>query len=276
MALGSNALAVASVHEPASSAVVAGRRAELAYGSRVALTDGTFTVPAGALTVLIGSNGSGKSTLLNAIAGLSPVASGEIEVLGKPPPPRPADVAYVLQATEANDVLPITVKDIVTMGRFARRGAMGRLRTTDREAVDRAMERLEIHGLADRRLSELSGGQRQRALVAQALAQEAVLLLLDEPLIGLDLVSRRRILGAILEEKRAGRAVVLATHDLEDAALADHVLLLAGRVVAEGPPGEVLTPELMRQAYGQRLLELDDQSMLLDDRHHHGHTEGGR
>ena len=264
-------MAVAPRYESERAGVVAGRGAVLAYGSRVALTGGTFTVPTGALTVLIGSNGSGKSTLLNAIAGLSPVVSGEIEVLGGPPPPSPARVAYVLQSTSTNEVVPITVRDVVTMGRFAWRGATRRLRTDDREAVARAMERLEIRDLADRRLSELSGGQRQRALVAQALAQESELLLLDEPLVGLDLVSRRRILGAIFEERHAGRAVVLATHDLDDAALADHVLLLAGRVVAEGPPGEVLTAELMKQAYGPRLLQLDERSVLLDDHHHHGH-----
>lgn len=247
--------------------------AELAYGSRVVLTGGTFTVPARSLTVLIGPNGSGKSTLLNVVAGLSRLAGGELVVLDGPPPPSPSDIAYVLQTTEANGVLPITVKDTVTMGRFARRGAVGRLRAADRRAIEHAMRRLEIDELANHRLSRLSAGQRQRVLVAQALAQEAALLLLDEPLIGLDLVSRRRILRVIYEERDADRTVVLATHDLEDAALADHVLLLSGRVVAEGPPGEVLRPELMRQAYGHRLLELDDRSVLLDDYHHHGPIE---
>ena len=270
----STAVGSASASDQAErSAAVTGAELTLAYGSRRALEDATFTLPDRALTILIGPNGSGKSTLMNAITGLLLPWSGRIEVFGEPPPPNPADVAYVLQATKADELLPITVKDVVTMGRFARRGALGRLRAADRRTIDEAMERLEIQDLADRRLSELSGGQRQRALVAQGLAQQARLLLLDEPLTGFDLVSRRRILSIVFEEKTAGRAVVLASHDLEDAALADHVLLLAGRVVAEGTPREALAPDLMRQAYGPRLLRLDDQSVLLDDHHHHGFTE---
>lgn len=133
-------------------------------------------------------------------------------------------------------------------------GLFGRLGAGDRRTVDRAMQRLEIADLAERHLRELSGGQRQLVLMAQGLAQEADVLLLDEPLTGLDLVSRERILEAVARERDAGRTVVLSTHDLDGAEVADHVVLLAGRVVADGPPDLVLIEANLREAYGGRLL----------------------
>jgi manganese transport system ATP-binding protein len=219
----------------------------------------------------MGSNGSGKSTLMNAIAGLVEPVRGEMTVLGKPPPPGPGSVAYVLQATSADALLPVTVREIVTMARFAHHGLLGRLRGADRAAIDSALATMELESVAHRRFSELSGGQRQRALVAQGLAQEAEVLLLDEPMTGLDLVSRQRIIEVLRSEREAGRAVVMASHDLDDATLADHVLLLAGRVVAEGPPERALAPEPLREAYGHRYLELDTAGGIVDDHHHHGH-----
>jgi ABC-type Mn2+/Zn2+ transport system ATPase subunit len=120
-----------------------------------------------------------------------------------------------------------------------------------------------------RPLHQLSGGQRQRAFVAQGLAQGADLLLLDEPVTGLDLVSRQHILDAVAAERAAGRAVVVSTHDLGDASQADHLLLLAGRVVASGPPDEVLTDDHLAEAYGGHLLRLGNRTLILDDHAHH-------
>lgn len=258
----------------ANGAVIVGEDVDLAYGTRVAVSRATFTIPGAAITVLIGSNGSGKSTLMNAITGLCQPVRGRLDIFGRPAPAEPESVAYVLQETAVNDLLPVTVQEVVAMGRFARRGLLGRLRQSDQESVARAMERLEVAELTDRRLNELSGGQRQRVLVAQGLAQEAEILLLDEPVTGLDLVSRQQIVRAMVDEKKAGRAVVLATHDLKDAELADHVLLLAGHVVAEGPPSEVLTSERLRKAYGARLVQIDAHDAVLDDHHFHGHPTG--
>lgn len=258
-----------------ATAVVA-RDLELAYGSHTALCCADLSIPMGALTVLMGSNGSGKSTLMNAIAGLVEPVRGEMTVLGEPPPPEPGSVAYVLQATSADELLPVSVREIVTMARFARRGLLGRLRAADRQAVDAALATMELESVSHRRFSELSGGQRQRALVAQGLAQEAEVLLLDEPMTGLDLVSRQRIFEVLGAERAAGRAVVMASHDLDDAALADHVLLLAGRVVAEGPPDVALSSDRLREAYGHRYLDLDADGGILDDHHQHGHDHGVR
>ena len=238
----------------------------LAHGPRVVLDAATFTVPEGAVTALIGPNGAGKSTVLSAVAGILTPRSGQLCV---PARARRGGVAYVLQATHANEHLPLTVRETVTMGRYATAGPLRRLGPGDRTAVDESMERLAISDLASRPLRELSGGQRQQVFVAQGLAQEAELVLLDEPITGLDLVSRGHILDAIAEERAAGRAVMVSTHDLGDAAAADHLLLLAGRVVASGTPTEVLTEAHLAEAYGGHLLRVGEQTLILDDHPHH-------
>lgn len=238
----------------------------LAYGARVVLQASSFTIPDGAVTALIGPNGAGKSTVLNAVAGLLTPRSGRLDV---PAREHRGGVAYVLQATQANEHLPITVQETVTMGRYATAGAFRRLRTADRRAVEAAMDAVAITEIARRPLRELSGGQRQRAFVAQGLAQGADVLLLDEPITGLDLVSRQHIIDAIARERGAGRAVMVSTHDLGDAAAADHLLLLAGRVVASGAPDTVLTEANLSTAYGGHLLRVGEQTLILDDHPHH-------
>ncbi|MET0881729.1 MAG: zinc ABC transporter ATP-binding protein AztA [Acidimicrobiales bacterium] len=235
----------------------------LAHGQHVALADATFTIPSGRTTAIIGPNGSGKSTLLHAIAGLHPPRRGTIAVIDR------AAVAYVPQHLHANEQLPISAREVVLMGRYAHTGPWRRLSREDRRAADGAMDRLDVRGLGDRQLRELSGGQRQRVLVAQALAQDAELLLLDEPLTGLDPPSQSRILAVIDEERAAGRTVVTSTHSLADAATADHLLLLAGRVVAEGSPEEVLTEAVLTEAYGTMVVRFGDRSLLVDDSTHH-------
>jgi manganese transport system ATP-binding protein len=155
------------------------------------------------------------------------------------------------------------------MGRYPAAGLLRRLSTADRRAVDAALDAVDLTGIAGRPLRELSGGERQRAFVAQALAQGGDVLLLDEPITGLDLVSRQSILDALDAERAAGRAVVISTHDLADAAAADHLLLLAGRVVASGAPGEVLTEANLAAAYGGHLLRVGDGTLILDDHPHH-------
>ncbi|MFH1331630.1 MAG: metal ABC transporter ATP-binding protein [Actinomycetota bacterium] len=253
----------------------------LAYDGRVAVTASDFAVPAGRLTAVIGPNGSGKSTLLNAMAGLLPPRRGSLEVLGRPPGKVHRRVAYVLQATKVNEVMPVTVSEVAAMGRYALLGLWVPLTGDHRRAYRRALERLEILDLAGRHLHELSGGQRQRVFVAQGLAQEADLLLLDEPVTGLDLVSTERIRSAIAAEIDRGTTVVMTTHDIADANRADHVILMAGRVHAEGPPARALNPDRLSEAYGIGIVHLEDGSLALDDAHHrpaaerHVHFERG-
>lgn len=239
--------------------------AEFRYGTHVALGAATFTIPRGAITALIGPNGSGKSTLLQGIAGLDHPVSGELVVGGSN---GQAKVALVLQMTKVNDSLPITVREIVTMGRYSNRSLLGRVSDDDKRIVEAAMARMDVTDLASRHLSELSGGQRQRVFVAQGLAQDHDILLLDEPLTGLDLPSAMAIDDVIHEEQAAGNTIVMSTHDLAEAQVADHVLLLANRVVASGSPSEVLTGANLKEAYGPSLLHVDGDELFLDDPAH--------
>jgi len=241
-------------------ATVTTRDLEVHHGRTVALRATTLSVPGGSTCAVIGPNGAGKSTLLRAIAGLERPVRGVVDTGG-------ADVALVLQSTDVDRSVPITVRDAVRMARYATLGLFRRFGPRDRDAVDRAIARLDLVELADRQLHELSGGQRQRALVAQGLAQEAGVLLLDEPVAGLDVVSREAILAAVQEERAAGRAVLMTTHDLDDAGGCDQVLLLATAPVALGRPEDVLHAEALRRAFGGQLGVIGDH-LFLDDAHH--------
>ncbi|MGB1682086.1 MAG: metal ABC transporter ATP-binding protein [Acidimicrobiales bacterium] len=237
---------------------------EVRYDDHVALTDVDLHLPAGNSLAVIGPNGSGKSTLLNAIAGLSPAACGTITYSGSAP-------ALVLQSTDVDKSLPITVRDTIGLGRYPSLGLTGRFRARDREAVDRSMQRLDIEALADRQLHELSGGQRQRVLVAQGLSQESDLLLLDEPVTGLDVTSRGLILDVIHDELQADRSVIVTTHDLDDARICDQVLLVDKHAIAIGTPDEVLTEDHLIHAFGGRFIRVGDRLILDDPHHHHQH-----
>lgn len=238
----------------------------VAYGDSIALNRSTFTIPRGEVTAVIGPNGSGKSTLLNAIAGLIEPRSGAIEV-----PARSNNgqrISYVLQTTKVNDNLPVSVQEVVTMGRYAGLGSYKWLTSEDRDAVRSAMERTGITDLASKHLTELSGGQRQRVFVAQGMAQDHDLLLLDEPLTGIDLTTAMAIDDAIHAEIERGCTVILTTHDLSEAQVADYVVLLSGRVVAAGSPEEVLTAENLKKAYGPSLLHVSEGRIFIDDAAH--------
>lgn len=239
--------------------------------SVVVLTIDSLEFPTG-ITALVGPNGSGKSTLLHTIAGLLEPTGGEVVVFGGPPRQRRQRMAYVLQAQHASEHLLVTAREVVALARAAAIGPFGRMRQLDRDAIDRAMQRVDIGDLGRRHLAEMSGGQRQRVFVAQGLAQEADILLLDEPVAGLDLTSAQTIQQVIDEERDAGRVVIVATHDLDEARRADHVVLLNGRVVASGSPADVLRPERLREAYGSRVLDLGERTIAVDDGiHHHDH-----
>ncbi len=248
-----------------NAAAVRVRDLVLAYGAAVALERSSFDIPAGSLTAVIGPNGSGKSSLLDALAGLLDPVGGAVTIA-----PRAAGaprIAYVLQATQVNETLPITVREVVTMGRYARASRFRRLSGADRRAVDRALERTGVAELGARRLRELSAGQRQRVFLAQGLAQDHDILLLDEPMMGIDMPTARAIDAVIHDEQRHGCTVVVTTHDLSEARAADHVLLLAGRVVAWGAPDRVLTLDNLTEAY--RGSHVHPAAPLLIDDHVH-------
>jgi zinc/manganese transport system ATP-binding protein len=214
------------------------------YARRTVLHDVTARFPTGRVTAVVGANGSGKSTLLGVLAGVVPAAAGRLRWPGTRRP------AFVPQHSAVSAALPITVRETVAMGRWARRGPWRRLSGSDRAVVDTCMARTDVVDLAPRLLSGLSGGQRQRVLVAQALAQESDLLLLDEPATGLDRAARHKISAALDGARAHGVTVVQATHDLGEALRADYCLLLHhGRLLGQGPPEVVLTAEALDAAW---------------------------
>lgn len=223
------------------------------YGAVTALDDVTVAIAPGAVTALVGMNGAGKSTLFGAITGRLRPHTGRIEVLGGTADSarRAGRVAVMPQSDGVDADFPLTVADVVAQGRYGRLGLTRRLKPADRAAVTDALARVQLSELAERPIGALSGGQRRRAFVARALAQEADVLLLDEPYAGVDVVSEQLIADVLAERAAAGATVLVSTHDL--ATLGDRahrVVLLARRIVADGPPAEVLAPEVLARAFG--------------------------
>ncbi|MEV6909761.1 zinc ABC transporter ATP-binding protein AztA [Amycolatopsis sp. NPDC051071] len=215
------------------------------YGQRQVLRGVTARMPNAQVTAIVGANGAGKSSLLNVVAGVLPPSAGSVIRRA------PGRLAYVTQQSEVSHSLPITVRATVAMGRWAHRGHWRRLTKEDRGVIEECLSRLDITSIADRMLGTLSGGQRQRALVAQGLAQQAGLLLLDEPAAGLDLHAKTLIDDALGTALAEGTTIMRVTHDLDVARRADHCLLLRdGRLVAEGPPDSVLTQDRVAEAWG--------------------------
>jgi manganese transport system ATP-binding protein len=256
-------------------AAITGTEVVLTYGTAIALNRSSFTIPKGSLTAVIGPNGSGKSTLLNGISGLLEPRAGSIEIHDG------ARVSYVLQATKVNEALPVTVREIVGMGLYPATGTFRRMSAEQRAEIDRAMETVGITHLQDEHLHSLSGGQRQRVFLAQGIVQPHEILLLDEPLTGLDITSAQAIDEIVHATNAAGCTVVMTTHDLAEASTADYVVLLSKRVIAHGLPDEVLTAGNLTEAYGQNVVHVEDGGLFIDDpahvpvegRHvHHGRT----
>ncbi|NND84123.1 MAG: metal ABC transporter ATP-binding protein [Acidimicrobiia bacterium] len=237
----------------------------LSYGGHIAVERSSFTIPRPGITAIIGPNGSGKSTILNAVAGLLTPLSGTINTTGEGGGCR---ISYVLQTTRVNDNLPLSVDEVVTMGRYPTTGWFSRMDADDRARVESAMDRTGASDFRLRHLHELSGGQRQRAFLAQGLAQDHDILLLDEPMAGIDQPTAQAIDDVIHDEADEGCAVVVTTHDLTEAQVADHVILVNGRVIASGPPEEVITPEHLDAAYGSAVLHPDHGVPMIDDPAH--------
>jgi manganese/iron transport system ATP-binding protein len=234
------------------------RGVTVAYDGRRVLDDVTFNVPHGAHVAVVGPNGAGKSTLFKAIVGLLPLAAGTIEIHGRPQAENRYTLAYVPQREEVDWSYPLSVRDVVTMGRYRHLGRLRRVGARDREAVARALDELAIADLADRSIGELSGGQQQRVFLARALAQEPHVLLLDEPFTGVDATVREGILDALAGLAARGITVLASTHDLGVAAQRfGFALLLSRSVIACGPAAEVFTAETISRTFGSQATMLD-------------------
>ena len=236
------------------------------YGPVRALTGASFTLDTGRICGLIGMNGSGKSTLFKAIMGVVPMHAGSITLDGQPVGGhrggrgknahhhRAGLVSYVPQSEEIDWTFPISVREVVSMGRYRNLGITRRLRAADRAAVDEALARVELTDLADRQIGALSGGQRKRAFVARAIAQGAQLLLLDEPFAGVDKRSEAMLIQVIEQLRDEGATVLVSTHDLASLRqFADEALLLRGEILMHDTPEKVLAPENLVRAFGMEV-----------------------
>jgi ABC-type Mn2+/Zn2+ transport system ATPase subunit len=222
------------------------------YRRVLALDRVTLATSCGNRVALIGPNGAGKSTLLKAIAGLVPRSSGTIRWRAAAVSKWSREFAYLPQREEVDWSFPVTVRGLVEMGRYPQTGWWRRFSAADHQAVQRALDDLGLAALQDRQIRELSGGQQQRAFLARALAQEAHVLLLDEPFTGLDRNAARQLAEILHRLAREGRLVIASHHDLNTApALFDEALVLRTRTLAFGPVAEALTPPLLDQAFAE-------------------------
>ncbi|MCO5242829.1 MAG: metal ABC transporter ATP-binding protein [Anaerolineae bacterium] len=223
------------------------------YGSVTALEDVSFILRRGDQAAVVGPNGAGKSTLFNAVAGIVKPTQGRVNIYGSGPD-RHICIGYVPQRNRIDWRFPASVFDAVMMGRIGQIGLFRWPNRKDREKVRGALAQVDMLDLADRPIGDLSGGQQQRVFLARALAQEAELLLLDEPFTGLDEPSRQAILTILQRLCAAGATLLVATHDLQQAGeLFPLVMLINRTLIAYGPPDQVLTSETLGRAYGSRL-----------------------
>ncbi|MFT4219554.1 MAG: metal ABC transporter ATP-binding protein [Microbacterium sp.] len=224
------------------------------YGEILALDGVGLDVAAGRVTGLVGMNGSGKSTLFKTIMGMVRPESGRVVIdgsLGPAAARKRGMIGYVPQSEDVDWAFPISVREVVMMGRYGRLGPTRRHRPADHAAVAEALDRVELSALADRQIGQLSGGQRKRAFVARGIAQGADILLLDEPFAGVDKRSEATIVRLLRELADAGRTVFVSTHDLHALPqLADEAVLLMRTVLFRGPVAEALRPEKLALAFG--------------------------
>lgn len=223
------------------------------YGTHPALEDATVNFRAGTFTAIIGPNGAGKSTLLRTLVGLVAPTEGAV-TYGGPGLARDA-IAYVPQQQTLDWAFPVTVWDVAMMGRTGRLGWLRWPGRADREQVRAALEQTGVYDLRSRHIGALSGGQRQRVLLARMLARDARILLLDEPLTGVDQATQEGLMSLLRAQAQAGRAVVMVTHDLEQArAWCDHLVLVNRRVVADGTPEQVYSPRNIEATFSNSFL----------------------
>ena len=235
------------------SAAISVRGVVVRYGEVLALDGASVDVPTGRVTGLVGMNGSGKSTLFKAIMGMVRPEAGDVRIEGKDPrvARRAGLVGYVPQSEDVDWTFPVSVRDVVMMGRYGLQGATRRVRPVDRRAVQEALERVELADFSARQIGQLSGGQRKRAFVARGIAQQARVLLLDEPFAGVDKRSEATMVALLRGLAAEGRTILISTHDLHALPqLADDAVLLQRRVLFHGPVAEALAPDRLAEAFG--------------------------
>jgi manganese/zinc/iron transport system ATP- binding protein len=231
----------------------------VAYQRKPVLWGIDLVVPGGKLVGIVGPNGAGKSTLIKAALGLVPLSSGWVKIFGTPARRNLQRVGYVPQRESVDWDFPVTVMDVVLMGRYGRLGLVKRPSAKDRDIARDCLEKVKMLPFANRQIANLSGGQQQRVFLARALAQESDLYFMDEPFSGVDAATEAAIITLLHELKDRGKTLMVVHHDLPTARnYFDMLLLLNMRVVAFGPTEEVFTYELLQQTYGGRLTILSE------------------
>lgn len=231
----------------------------VAYQKKPVIYGVDVQVPAGNLVGIIGPNGAGKSTLIKAVLGLLPLTSGWVKVFGEPYTHASQRVGYVPQRESVDWDFPVSVMDVVLMGRYGRLGLLRRPRRSDRDIARHCLERVNMLPFANRQISNLSGGQQQRVFLARALAQDSDLYFMDEPFSGVDAATEAAIIDVLHELRDRGKTLLVVHHDLPTAKrYFDMLLLLNMRVVAFGPTEDVFTFELLQKTYGGKLTILSE------------------
>jgi len=254
--------------EPASLHV---RGVTVTYpNGNTAVTDASFELAAGTICALVGVNGSGKSTLFKAIMGFVEPSAGKVELCGMQTREAMTRncVAYVPQSEEVDWNFPVLVDDVVMMGRYGHMGFLRRPSPRDREMVDEALLRVGMTGYRNRQIGELSGGQKKRVFLARALAQDASIILLDEPFTGVDVKTETAIVDLMRQLRDEGRLMLVSTHNLGSVPdFCDEVVLINRTVLAAGPTAETFTPENLERAFGGvlRHFRLDGAALHDDD-----------
>ena len=237
----------------------------VSYNGHPALDDVTFEVPHGAQVAVVGPNGAGKSTLFKALVGLLPLRRGSICIHGKGLGQHKDCVAYIPQREEVDWRFPVTVQDVVMMGRFGKVGWLNRPAVQDQAIVRRSLEQMGIQELASQPIGDLSGGQQQRVFLARALAQEPHILLMDEPFTAVDASTQEATLQLLQHLKQQQVTVLVSTHDLPMASERfEKVLLLNHRLVAYGTPAEVFVNANISAAFGHQVLYMDG-AVIVDE-----------
>ena len=226
----------------------------VSYGGKPVLVDISLEVPAGSVVGILGPNGAGKSTLIKALMGFVRRDFGEVVLFGKPVEDARGHVAYVPQRGQIDWSFPVTVWDVVLMGRYMYTPWYRSIKARDRELALIALEQVRMTDFRHRQIGQLSGGQQQRVFMARALAQQSPILLLDEPFAGVDAATERAIAGLLKQSKAEGKTVMVVHHDLETAAeFFDRVVILNRRLYAYGEPAAVLQENLLAEVYGGKL-----------------------
>lgn len=239
----------------------------VAYNKKPVLYGIDLEVPTGRLVGVVGPNGAGKSTLIKAIMGLLPASSGWVKVFGKPYRESCRRVGYVPQRESVDWDFPVSVMDVVLMGRYGRLRLAQRPGRADREVARECLHKVGMLPFADRQIGNLSGGQQQRVFLARALAQESDLYLMDEPFVGVDAATEAAIITLLRELQARGKTLLVVHHDLSSVReYFDMLVLLNMRLVAAGPTSEIFTPDILQATYGGRLTILSDVAQAISER----------